>query len=174
MTILDAIGWTADDTYAALITMLNDAGARYRLIDHRPEGQTEAVSMIRGHRLSQAAKCMVLRVRLSKKSRRYILAVVPGDRRVDLNRVGDLFGGKSASFATRDVAEHLAGTVSGSILPFSFHPELQVMIDRKLLEHDEIYFNAARLDRSVALATQDYLSLAGGSIESIAEADHPC
>src|SRR6478609_3907871 len=94
LTVLDATDLRDDGTYASLIAMLDDGGARYRLIDHQPEGRTEAVSMIRGHGLSQAAKCMVLRIRLSKKSRRYVLAVVPGDRRVDLNLVGNLFGGK--------------------------------------------------------------------------------
>ena len=33
-------------------------------------------------------------------------------------------------------------------------------VDPALLEHDEIYFNAARLDRSLALKTSDYAAIA--------------
>jgi Ala-tRNA(Pro) deacylase len=38
----------AADTYDRLIALLDQHGASYRLIDHAPEGSTEAVSGIRG------------------------------------------------------------------------------------------------------------------------------
>jgi Ala-tRNA(Pro) deacylase len=50
--------------------------------------------------------------------------------------------------------------VAGTILPFSFHQELTLIVDPSLLENDELYFNAARLDRSLALSTSDYIALA--------------
>ena len=39
--------------------------------------------------------------------------------------------------------------------------------DPALLDCDELYFNAGRLDRSVALASEDYLRLAGPRIARI-------
>ena len=71
-------------TYTKLIRLLDRAGVRYRLIDHPPEGRTLEASALRGHPAPQAAKCMVTRVKLSKKIARYALAVIPGDRRADL------------------------------------------------------------------------------------------
>ena len=56
-----------EDTYTRLIALLNEHEAQYRLIDHAPEGRTELVSAIRGNRLSQAAKCIILMVKLGKK-----------------------------------------------------------------------------------------------------------
>lgn len=50
----------------------------------------------------------------------------------------------------------MSGSVSGTIPPFTFHPELRFIVDPELLSHPEIVFNAARLDRSLALNTQDY------------------
>jgi len=38
---------------------------------------------MRGNALSQAAKCIVLMVKLGKKVTKYVLGVVPGDARVD-------------------------------------------------------------------------------------------
>jgi len=58
--------------------------------------------------------------------------------------------------------------VAGTILPFSFNQELDLIVDPSLLEHVELYFNAARLDRSLALSTSDYIALAGPRIERIA------
>src|SRR6266849_317474 len=135
-------------------------GVPYRLIDHAPEGRTEIVSPLRGNALSQAAKCIILMVKIGKKVTRYILAVVPGDARVDLNAVKALMHGTYVAFASSDIAERLAGSVTGTVLPFSFNPELELVVDPALLENDEIYLNAARLDRSMILKTSDYFEIA--------------
>jgi len=155
------------NTYSQLIAFLDQHGAQYRLIDHAPEGRTEIVSPMRGNTLSQAAKCIILMVKIGKKVTKYILAVVPGDARVDLNAVKALIGGTYISFASSDIAEKLAGSVAGTILPFAFSSELELIVDPSLLENTEIYFNAARLDRSMALKTSDYVALSKPRIERI-------
>jgi Ala-tRNA(Pro) deacylase len=159
------------ETYDKLIGLLDERGAAYRVIEHEPEGATEAVSAMRGNRLEQAAKCIVVMVKTGKKTKRYALAVVPGDRRVDLGAVKALLGGGYAGFATPEVAERLARSVSGTILPFSFDPELELVVDPALLEEDELFFNAARLDRSLALRTADYVAIAEPWTAPIAQAD---
>lgn len=158
---------TTGDAYDRLIALLDAKGARYRLIDHAPEGRTDIVSGLRGNALAQAAKCIVVMVKLGKKSKRYVLAVVPGDARVDLGTLKALLGGTYAAFADQEIAERLAGSASGTILPFSFADELTLITDPRLLAHDELYFNAARLDRSMALRTADYVAIAGPRVEPI-------
>jgi Ala-tRNA(Pro) deacylase len=150
----------SEDTYTKLISLLDQHKAHYRLIEHAPEGRTEIVSPMRGNALSQAAKCIVLMVKIGKKITKYVLAVVPGDARVDLNAIKALMQGTYIAFASPDIAERLAGSVTGTVLPFSFNPELELLVDPALLENDEIYFNAARLDRSMALKTSDYFEIA--------------
>jgi Ala-tRNA(Pro) deacylase len=156
------------DAFAHLVEFLDRNGARYRLIEHAPEGRTEIVSVMRGNPLSQAAKCIVIMVKIGRKVTRYILGVVPGDARVDLNAVKALFGGTYASFASQEIAERLGGCVSGTILPFAFDPDLELIVDPSLLEKDKLYFNAARLDRSIVLKTSDYVALAKPRLEKIA------
>lgn len=153
--------------YTHLIALLDQHRAHYRLIDHEPEGRTEIVSVMRGNSLAQAAKCIVLMVKIGKKITRYLLAVVPGDAKVDLQAVKALMKGTYVAFASSDIAERLAGSVAGTILPFSFNPELELIVDPSLLENDELFFNAARLDRSLALKTSDYLALAKPRLERI-------
>jgi Ala-tRNA(Pro) deacylase len=158
------------DAYERLIALLDAEKATYRLIDHPPEGRTEVVSPMRGNQLAQAAKCIVLMVKIGKKTTRYVLGVVPGDARIDMNAVKALLGGTYVSFASTDIAERLAGSVAGTILPFAFDPELELIVDPRLLENEEIYFNAARLDRSMALKTADYVRVAKPRVERIAAA----
>src|SRR5436305_9266073 len=128
-----------EDAYTQLITLLDQHGAHYRLIDHPPEGRTEIVSPMRGNALSQAAKCIILMVKIGKKVTRYVLGVVPGDARIDLDAVKALLQGTYISFASADIAERLAGSVAGTILPFSFSPDLELIVDPSLLENDEIF-----------------------------------
>jgi Ala-tRNA(Pro) deacylase len=159
----------ADDTYTQLISLLEQHGAQYRLIDHAPEGRTEIVSPMRGNSLSQAAKCIVVMVKIGKKVTKYVLGVFPGDARIDLNAVKALYGGTYVSFASPEIAERLSGSVVGTVLPFAFNPELELIVDPSLLENEELFFNAARLDRSMALRTQDYLAIANPRLERIVE-----
>ena len=161
----------SEDTYTQLIGFLDRHGVQYRLIDHAPEGRTEFVSPMRGNALSQAAKCIVLMVKVGKKITRYVLGVIPGDVRLDLNAVKVLMKGTYVSVASPDIAERLAGSVAGTVLPFSFNPELELIVDPSLLANDELYFNAARLDRSIVVKTSDYVTLAKPRLERIAE-DH--
>jgi len=84
------------------------------------DGQGERPS---GHPVEAAAKCIVLIVKIGRKTSRFILAVVPGNARVDTVRVKSLFNGATyAGFAATDVAERLAGSVAGTVLPFTLQP----------------------------------------------------
>ncbi len=155
------------DVYARLIAELDASGCRYRLIEHAPEGRTEVVSALRGHVLASAAKCLILLVKIGKKQTRYVLAVVPGDARLDLAAVRALLGASYVAFADTGKAEQLAGSVTGTVLPFSYDDRLELIADPALLDCGELYFNAGRLDRSVALASDDYLRLADPRIARI-------
>ena len=93
---------TAGAAYTQLIAFVDRHAVQYRLIDHAPEGRTEIVSPMRGNALSQAAKCIVLMVKIGKKITKYVLGVVPGDARVDLNAVKALIKGTYVSFASSD------------------------------------------------------------------------
>jgi Ala-tRNA(Pro) deacylase len=44
-----------------------------------------------------------------------------------------------------------------------------LVVDPSLLANDELYFNAARLDRSMVLKTSDYTALAKPRLERIVE-----
>ena len=154
--------------YDKLIALLDQNALPYRLIDHAAEGQTELVSALRGHPVDHAAKCIILIVKKGKKDTRFVLAVVRGNARVDTNRIKEIFRATYVGFAAADVAERLAGSPPGTVLPFSFTPELEVYADSSILEIDEFYFNAAKLDRSIAMKTKDFVSLAKPRIESIA------
>ena len=161
----------ADDnqpTYEQLIGLLDGAGVGYKLIDHAPDGTTETVSALRGHPVSQGAKCIILIVKPDKRTTKYVLAVVPGDCRVDLDAIKQLYGARYVGFADAATAERLARTIPGTVLPFRLDPELELIADPAVVAEPEIYFNAARLDRSIMMSGADYAAIANPRIEPVA------
>ena len=157
-------------TYARLMNMLEDHGIRYQVIDHPAEGRTSLASAMRGHPLSQAAKCMVVEVRVE----RYALCVVPGDANVDFDAVCRLYGGTRARLAPQETAERLTYCERGTIVPFSFRPdELDLIADPSLFGQEQLYFNAARLDRSIGICPDDLLRTAKPRLARVAEHKKP-
>src|SRR5260370_5355939 len=122
-------GAVMSDTYEKLIALLEGNKASYRLIDHAPEGQTDKVSALRGHPVEAAAKCIVLIVKIGRKSSRFVLAVVPGHARVDTGKIKALFNGTYAGFAATDVAERLSRTVRRTLPPLPVPPRLVLLPD---------------------------------------------
>jgi Ala-tRNA(Pro) deacylase len=103
---------------------------------------------------------MVLDVRGGGNGRRHVLAILPGSRKLDFAAVARHFGARKCGFASPETAERITGCSMGSVPPFSFDDALALVVDPGLLAHDTIFFNAGRLDRSMEVATQDWLRVA--------------
>ena len=158
----------AADMFERLVALLTDAKANFRVIEHEAEGRSEAISVIRGNRPEQAAKAMVLDVRGGGGGKRHVLAILPGNRKLDFNAVARLFEARKCGFASPDTAQELTGCVMGSVPPFSLNPELNIVVEQDLLANQTLFFNAGRLDRSMELDTKDWLAVARPRVARIA------
>src|SRR5512144_739452 len=126
------------DIHEQLRSLLDREGASYRVIEHEPEGRTEVIAKIRGNKIQQSIKSMVLQVRLKPKENIYCLANVPGDCRVDFEGVKKHFQAESAAFAQKEKAQELTGCVIGSIPPFSFNERMILLADPLIQENEEV------------------------------------
>ena len=158
------------EVFDRLVALLTEAKARFRVIEHEAEGRSEAISAIRGNRPEQAAKAMVLDVRGGGGGRRNVLAILPGNAKLDFNAVARLFEARKAGFASPDSAQTLTGCVMGSVPPFSLNPDLAIVVDEDLLKNETLFFNAGRLDRSMELDTTDWITVAKPRVARIAAA----
>ena len=157
------------DTHEQLRALLDQEDATYRVIEHEPEGRTEVIVKIRGNKIEQSIKSMVLQVRLTRKENIYCLANVPGNCRIDFEGVKSYFQADSVAFAKREKAQELTGCVIGAIPPFSFNDRLQLLADPLIQENDEVVFNAGRLDRSIMMKLRDYIRIAKPQLVPIAQ-----
>ncbi|AOY94089.1 hypothetical protein BKK79_09225 [Cupriavidus sp. USMAA2-4] len=145
--------------YEKLVELLEREQARYRVIEHLAEGRSDLVAAIRGTSPGQGAKAMLCQSK--DDSQAWILAILPGDRKLDFKKVALAAGIKKATLASPDDAQRETGCVIGAIPPFSFSSAIKLVVDPALVESvDEIAFNAGRLDRSIVLDSVDYLRIA--------------
>ena len=156
------------DIHRQLCDLLDREGARYRVIEHEPEGRTEVIAKIRGNRIEQSIKSIVVQVRLNRRENIYCLANVPGDCRIDFKGIKRHFNADSVAFASREKAQELTGCVIGAIPPFSFNDQLPILADPLIQQNEEVVFNAGRLDRSIFMKLEDYIRIAQPQITQIA------
>ncbi|OON39712.1 hypothetical protein BTJ39_11775 [Izhakiella australiensis] len=147
-------------TAEKLLLLLEQNQAQFKIMAHEATGKCEAVAAIRGTEIGQGAKALVCHVK-GNGQQQYVLAVLPADMQADLTKVAHAVGGLRASLASPAEVERLTGCVFGAIPPFSFHPELKLVVDPSLCQRNrEVAFNAGTLERSVVMDAGDYQRIA--------------
>lgn len=156
------------DIHRRLRDLLDSQNAVYRVVEHEQEGRTEYIARMRGNRIEQSIKSIVVQVRLNRKENIYCLANIPGNCRIDFDGIKRYFQADSAAFASREKAQELTGCVIGAIPPFSFNERLLLLADPSIRQNEEVVFNAGRLDRSIFMRLDDYLRIAQPQLAEIA------
>lgn len=149
-----------------LVALLEEEAARFRVIEHPAEGRSDLVAAIRGTEPGQGAKAMLCKSK--DDDRTLVLAILPGDEKLDFKRVAAAAGIKKATLASPEEAQRETGCVIGAIPPFSFSSDIKLIVDPELVKcFDEIAFNAGRLDRSMILDSVDYVRIAKPLLQSL-------
>ncbi|MPT50786.1 MULTISPECIES: YbaK/prolyl-tRNA synthetase associated domain-containing protein [Delftia] len=156
--------------FDTLVHLLQSQDARFRVIEHPAEGRSDLVAEIRGTAPGQGAKAMLCKSRDAAGAGypQLFLAVLPGDRKLDFKRLAQAVGVRKATLASPEEAQAATGCVMGSVPPFSFNPQVRLVVDPALVERfAEIAFNAGRLDRSIVLDSADYVRIARPALHSL-------
>ena len=153
--------------FERLVFLFTNENARFRVIEHTPEGRSDLVAGVRGTTVAQGAKAIVCAIPVEGRER-YVLAVLPGDRRLDMKAIARTVGGRKGSFVQASLAEELTGCVVGAIPPVAFNSSLKLVVDKQFLEREsEIAFNAGLLDRSIVIDSADYVRIVCPTAASI-------
>lgn len=155
-------------THERIIQLLDAGGATYRVVEHPAEGRSELIAKIRGNDPSQSLKAIVVTLKGGGGGNRTVMAVVPGNRRLDMKGLRQLTGAQKAGFAPPDLATEITGCVMGAVPPFTFWDALPLIADPAIRRNREVCFNAGRLDRSIFMDVDDYVRLAQPQFAAIA------
>ena len=133
--------------------LLDAKGVGYEVLRHAPVLTSQEAAAVRGTPLASGAKALVC-----KADERFVMFVIPADRKLDSKGVRAAAGIKSLRFASREEVESMTGLAPGSIPPFGSLFGLETWCDERLGEHSPINFNAGDHAISVCMAYEAYLT----------------
>ena len=144
----------ADSPFQRLTDLLKRHGVSFDLLHHAPVYTSEEAAVVRGTTLASGAKALVC-----KGDDRFVLIVLPADRKLASKLARKELGIKSLRFASREEVEQLTGLTPGSIPPFGSLFGLETWCDRNLTDQPRINFNAGDHAVSISMSFRDYASV---------------
>ncbi len=97
-----------------------------------------------------------------------ILALVPGNREVNLKAVAKAVGEKKVHLPTQKEAEELTGLLAGGISPLALlHRGFQVLVDESAAHHAEIHISGGQRGLNIRLPVTALLKLTGARLAAI-------
>ena len=92
-----------------------------------------------------------------------ILAVIPGDRELDLKLLATAAKEKKIKLATHSQAEVLTGLQTGGISPLALiNKGFQVILDESIRNHTKIFISGGQRGLNIELAPRDLIKLVNG------------
>ncbi len=99
---------------------------------------------------------------------RPVLALVPGDRRADGDRVANAAGATAARVATAAEVTAATGVDPGGVSPIGVPATLRVFVDRSLLGPDPVWVGGGSERHMVAIAPTDLVRITRGEAADLA------
>ena len=150
--------------FERLEQLLSSSGVAFEVLRHQPIFTSSEAAAVRGTTLASGAKALVC-----KSDERFMMIVLPADRKLASKLVRQSEGWKSLRFADRDEVARLTSLEPGSIPPFGSLFELPTYCDQRLGENERINFNAGDHAISISLRYEDYVTVEKPSLGIFAE-----
>ena len=165
--IVSVVRATWPEPVERVAAYLREAGAEARLEEFESVTATAAdAARAAGCALGQIVKTMVVVC-----DDRAIVALIPGDRRADLEKIARAAGAASARIAKPAEVQAATGFAPGAVAPFPL-PEVElVLVDQGLLAYDIVWVGAGSHTHVAALSAGDLVRLARARpIDAVEEA----
>jgi Ala-tRNA(Pro) deacylase len=147
-----------------LAELLTERSAPFDVLRHAPVFTSQEAAAVRGTKLSSGAKALIC-----KADGRFVMFVMPADRRLESKLVRKAFGVKSLRFASPEEVLELTTLTPGSIPPFGQLFALPTYCDDRLADEPRINFNAGDHAISVSMNYADYLRVEEPTMGQFAE-----
>jgi prolyl-tRNA editing enzyme YbaK/EbsC (Cys-tRNA(Pro) deacylase) len=135
---------------------LREAGADARLEEFEASAATaEDAARAAGCTLEQIVKSIVLLC-----DGKPVVALVPGDRRADLDKIARAAGAVDARIARAAEVEEATGFAPGAVAPFPLPGVDRVLIDQSLLSYPVVWVGAGSPTHMAAIGPADLVRLA--------------
>jgi Cys-tRNA(Pro)/Cys-tRNA(Cys) deacylase len=152
--------------YEQVLNLLDSSGVVYELHEHEPVRTVAEVEARLPFLLDKMLKTVAFRL----KDGRTILAGLRGHDRIDYRQLAAHFGVNRRAVASMspEAVEAELGFEVGGVGPFSFRPDVFVLLDGKLAEVGTLYCGSGKNTVTLAIKFTDLLRVCGGEMVSLA------
>jgi len=151
-----------------LIDCLNENKVRHEIL-HHPEAVT-------AQRIAQAEHIKGrhhAKVVLLKSSQRHLMAVLPADHQIDLEKVAKVIGQSASLGKEQEFKSLFPDCAIGAMPPFGNLYGLPTYVDKHLAEQDYIVFEAGTHTDAIIMNYRDYERIVNPKVEDLSIKLHP-
>lgn len=139
---------------------LQALGIPHRLFRHsQPVASLEQAAQERGQRPEQVVRSILFR--LSKTE--FVMVLIAGPRQVSWPALRSYLGQSRLTLATPQEVLEVTGYPLGAVAPFGLPHPLRVLVDRSILQEEEISLGSGEKFAAVFLHTADLLKALPGA-----------
>lgn len=141
----------------------------FETFEHEPVTTSEEASKLRhGYTIDQGAKTLIVRIKKNNNEKNFVMFVLPGSKKFNIDKTKQFFNAKDIRFVTSDELSKITnGVESGGVPPFGNLFKIKVYADKTLFSNEKIIFNAGDRSFSIAIKTVDYIKLVNPEIIGI-------
>ncbi len=148
--------------FDSIIALLDASGAAYRVYEHAPcRSSAESMATREALGITDAigAKALLCKLYFKGGEELFATIVLPGTHVLDKSKFKSVLGLKMFRFATTEELMDIAGVEYGCMPPFGnqvFPKVSKLYVSEALRVFPNVAFNAAYLEKSIVLPTEDY------------------
>ena len=146
-----------------LTEFLDNNKVRYEVIHHPEAFTAQELSAIEHIKGKQHAKVVMV-----KAGGAQLMAVLPADHRVDLEKLDKLTGKRTALASEADFKQLFPDCAVGTMPPFGHLYGVETYVDRSLTENNTIVFEAGTHSDAVKISYADFARLAQAKVADLA------
>jgi len=146
------------------IVLLKKAKVPFEVLSyqHDQKGAAFAAQAI-GYPLEQTIKTLIAGL----GQRKFVAALVPGDKQLDLKKLARAFHVKTAGMAAVSTAQRLSGYKVGGINPFGMQQHLESVLEKSIMNYPAITINAGKRGLMLKMAPHDVINVLGCRVAAI-------
>jgi Cys-tRNA(Pro)/Cys-tRNA(Cys) deacylase len=153
------------DLELSLEQYLSENNVWHRFVEKAETIHTADAAKATGIALNRVTKNLVS----VSEAGEYLLLIVPGDRKVNLDEAAKAIGVKKVELVRFEKAERISGYAPGGTPSVGHKTRMRTIIDSKLLDYETVYCGGGSRNRLLELRVQDIIKLDNGVVAQISQ-----
>lgn len=146
-----------------LIDCLNESKVRYEILHHPDAVTAQRIAQAEHVKGRHHAKVVMI-----KSGEQRLMAVLPADHQIDLEKVGKVIGKTASLDSEKEFKSLFPDCAIGAMPPFGNLYGLPTYLDKSLAAQDYIVFEAGTHSDAIKLSYRDYEKIVKPQVEDLA------